>query len=377
MFTVWSKDYRHGNGCEHLAAADGAETAGIYSERLGRDRNRRPAARRILRRRDRGHCGDRPLLWRHRPTAGICWDGPRSDTNLLAGAPLAREFWTWLGLSYASIDIDGSPGSIPLDLNYDEVPTELVGRYDVVTNFGTTEHVANQLQSFKIIHDLATAGAIMLHVLPASGTPNHGLVSYNPKFFWMLGRSNGYKITFMTMGQSERDAGLPSDLLEFLELYEPQAKSDFAAFRMPVTSIVVALQKVFDTPFVAPLDVPTGAMTEHAGLRDRYWSVLKPDASFQARERDLLARIREVHSREQSLAAGEVDLAQRKRDVYEREQYVAAREWTAHMLFAPIRAMYKLRRWLHARAPRWLIAAKRKMFGIAAAKSDGTPSRGT
>ena len=77
------------------------------------------------------------------------------------------------------------------------------------------------------------------------------------------------------------------------------------------------------------------------------------------------------------MAAGEVDLAQRKRDVYEREQYVAAREWTAHMLFAPIRAMYKLRRWLHARAPRWLIAAKRKMFGIAAAKSDGTPSRGT
>ena len=311
------------------------------------------------------------------PPPAFAWNGPRSDTNLLAGAPLAREFWTWLGLSYASIDIDGSPGSIPLDLNYDEVPTELVGRYDVVTNFGTTEHVANQLQSFKIIHDLATAGAIMLHVLPASGTPNHGLVSYNPKFFWMLGRSNGYKITFMTMGQSERDAGLPSDLLEFLELYEPQAKSDFAAFRMPVTSIVVALQKVFDTPFVAPLDVPTGAMTEHAGLRDRYWSVLKPDASFQARERDLLARIREVHSREQSLAAGEVDLAQRKRDVYEREQYVAAREWTAHMLFAPIRAMYKLRRWLHARAPRWLIAAKRKMFGIAAAKSDGTPSRGT
>ena len=33
----------------------------------------------------------------------------------------------------------------------------------------------------------------------------------------------------------------------------------FAAFRMPENSVVVALQKVFDTPFVAPLDVPTGA----------------------------------------------------------------------------------------------------------------------
>jgi hypothetical protein len=311
------------------------------------------------------------------PPPSFAWTGPRSDTNVLAGAPLARDFWTWLGLNYASIDIDGSPGSIPLDLNYDEVPTELVGRYDIVTNFGTTEHVANQLQSFKIIHDLATAGAIMLHVLPASGMPNHGLVSYNPKFFWMLGRSNGYKIAFMTMGQSERDAGLPHDLVEFLTLYEPQAKSEFAAYRMPVTSVVVALQKVFDTPFVAPLDVPTGATTEHVALRERYWSVLKPDLSFQARERDLHARIMEVYNREQSLAAKEADFERRKRDVHDREQYVAAHERAAHMLVAPISAMRKLRRWLHARSPRWLIAAKRRMFGITGARSGGTPSRRT
>jgi hypothetical protein len=311
------------------------------------------------------------------PPPSFAWTGPRSDTNVLAGAPLAREFWTWLGLNYASIDIDGSPGSIPLDLNYDKVPVELVGRYDIVTNFGTTEHVANQLQSFKIIHDLAATGAIMLHVLPAGGAPNHGLVSYNPKFFWMLGRGNGYKIAFMTMGQSDRDAGLPDDLVEFLALYEPLAKSEFVAYTMPVTSVVVALQKVFDTPFVAPLDVPTGTTTEHAALRDRYWSVLKADVSFPARERDLLARVSEVYNREQSLAAKEADLERRKRDVYDREQFVAAHEWAAHMLVAPIRAVHKLRRWLHARAPRWLISAKRKMFGTAGTKSDGTRSRGT
>ncbi len=311
------------------------------------------------------------------PPPSFAWTRPRSDTNVLAGAPLARAFWTWLGLSYASIDIDGSPGSIPLDLNYDEVPTEFIGKYDVVTNFGTTEHVANQLQSFKIAHDLATPGGLMLHVLPTSGDLNHGLVSYNPKFFWMLGRSNGYKIVFMTMGQSERNSGLPQNLLEFLALYEPQAEKNFATFRMPVTSIVVALQKVFDTPFVAPLDVPTGTTTEHAALRERYWSVLKPDLSFQARERDLLARIGEVYNREQALAAKETDFEQRKRDVYEREHYVAAHEWTARTLVAPARATHKLRRWLHDRAPRWLISAKRKMFGTAGAKSDGTRSPGT
>ena len=56
------------------------------------------------------------------PPPAFAWNGARSATDLLAGAPLARAFWTWLGLDYASIDIDGSPGSIPLDLNYDEVP---------------------------------------------------------------------------------------------------------------------------------------------------------------------------------------------------------------------------------------------------------------
>ena len=33
--------------------------------------------------------------------------------NILAeNAPSARAFWLWLGFVYASIDIDGSPGSI-------------------------------------------------------------------------------------------------------------------------------------------------------------------------------------------------------------------------------------------------------------------------
>jgi len=74
--------------------------------------------------------------------------------HLDSNAPPARDVWTWLGYEYAAVDIDGSPGSIPLDLNFDEVPGKLKKRFQLATNFGTTEHVANQLQAFKIIHDL-------------------------------------------------------------------------------------------------------------------------------------------------------------------------------------------------------------------------------
>jgi hypothetical protein len=103
--------------------------------------------------------------------------------HLAADAPPARDFWQWLGFDYAAIDIDGSPGSIPLDLNYDSLPPEAVGKYHLVTNFGTTEHVANQLNAFKIIHELTVVTGLMIHHLPIQGMLNHGLVNYNVKFF--------------------------------------------------------------------------------------------------------------------------------------------------------------------------------------------------
>ena len=42
-----------------------------------------------------------------------------------SAAPSARMLWDWLGFEYAAIDIDGTPGSIPLDLNFDVRPTSL------------------------------------------------------------------------------------------------------------------------------------------------------------------------------------------------------------------------------------------------------------
>src|SRR4051794_26282639 len=59
-------------------------------------------------------------------------------------APFARDFWEWLGCTYMAADVDTSPHTIPLDLNFDDVPLEHRGKYHLVTNFGTTEHIANQ-----------------------------------------------------------------------------------------------------------------------------------------------------------------------------------------------------------------------------------------
>ena len=42
---------------------------------------------------------------------------------------------------------------------------------------------------------------------------NHGLFSYNPKFFWMLARSNGYAIELMSVRPVPSDAPVPANIV--------------------------------------------------------------------------------------------------------------------------------------------------------------------
>jgi hypothetical protein len=97
-----------------------------------------------------------------------------------------------------------------LDLNYDEVPAENRGRYDLVTNFGTTEHVVNQLNAFKIIHDLTAPGGVMIHELPAQGQIDHGFFAYNPKFFHKLELSNLLRNAVFRLPLDGDQVGTPS-----------------------------------------------------------------------------------------------------------------------------------------------------------------------
>jgi hypothetical protein len=210
------------------------------------------------------------------PPLSLAWQD--SVNRLDPAAPLARDFWTWLGFDYASIDIDGSPYSIPIDLNYDQVPEGCRGKYRLVTNYGTTEHVANQLNAFKIIHDLTAVGGLMVHSVPAQGMFCHGLVNYNPKFFWMLARSNGYKWLQMNYVHSSSLEPLPADVVDHVSMFDPDFSDRISRYRAADCALMVVLQKTFDVDYVAPLDVDTGQQTSNATLRKRYWTVFEPDA---------------------------------------------------------------------------------------------------
>jgi hypothetical protein len=206
--------------------------------------------------------------------------------HLDSQAPTARVFWQWLGLKYACIDIDGSPDSIPLDLNFDDAPRDALGKYDLVTNFGTTEHVANQLNAFKVIHDLAALDGLMLHFLPAQGMFNHGFINYNFKFFWMLARSNNYKCVFSDYAQAREQYSLPQNIVEFIRETNVLPDSFASECRASDGLLKVVMKKTVDIPYVPPIDVPTGTRTNIPELKRRYWSVFDPDEFERIRERE-------------------------------------------------------------------------------------------
>src|SRR5215211_7852346 len=181
------------------------------------------------------------------------------------------------GSGYAAIDIDASPGSIPLDLNFDDVPAEFKASFALVTNFGTTEHVANQLNAFKTIHDLAEVGGVMIHTVPAQGYMNHGMVNYNPKFFWMLARSNGYKWLYSNFRMSKRPYPVERNIVDEMRPFDRDIDKRFKRYRIFDGGIRIALQKVCNIAYVPPLDVPTGGSAPNETLKERYWTVFAPE----------------------------------------------------------------------------------------------------
>jgi hypothetical protein len=170
-------------------------------------------------------------------------------------APPAHTLWNWLGFSHASIDIDGSNGAIPLDLNSASVPSALVGKHHLVTNFGTTEHVANQSNAFKIAHDLTAPGGVMMHTLPAQGGFNHGLVNYNPKFFWALARANDYRWLYFDLAPDTAPHALPDNLIEAVKPFRPEIAEFAANYRVAECSFWVAFQKRNGAEYSPPMDL--------------------------------------------------------------------------------------------------------------------------
>jgi hypothetical protein len=173
---------------------------------------------------------------------------PEVDTyvnNTGTGIVSSRRLHESLGFQYDCVDIDGNFGSIALDLNFDQVPPELRGKYGLTSNHGTSEHILDQRNTFKAIHDFTAPGGLMLHALPFTVHLEHGFFNYQPNFFDALARYNSYETLGTWVG--------PDWSLSSLIPWEPRLL-EFLTLNARTTHLLVVLQrKLHDAEFCIPV----------------------------------------------------------------------------------------------------------------------------
>jgi len=178
----------------------------------------------------------------------------------------ARLLYEGLGIEYQCVDVDGRVGTLVLDLNFDSAPPEHRSRYGLVTNHGTSEHLLNQYNVFKMMHDFARPGGVMIHAVPFTVHLEHGFFNYQPNFFECLARYNSYESLGVWVGPDWQLASfIPWDplLLDFLTL---SSKTTHL--------LVVAQRKMYDREFCVPFQevyesmVPDEARSRYAMVVD-------------------------------------------------------------------------------------------------------------
>ena len=106
--------------------------------------------------------------------------------------PYISEYWKSIGVNYLSIDLNGENDSVKWNLDY-ALPTKMT--FDLVCDFGTSEHVSDFRQCLENIHNLTKPGGIVIKENPLTGNwPQHGNNYVDEQFYIELAKLNGYEI---------------------------------------------------------------------------------------------------------------------------------------------------------------------------------------
>ncbi|RJE75760.1 hypothetical protein BGP78_15525 [Pseudoalteromonas sp. MSK9-3] len=156
----------------------------------------------------------------------------------------ARSIYEGLGFTYKAIDLSGEDYSISIDLNYDNYQEE--DSFDVVTNFGTSEHIINQVNCFKAMHDACSHNGIMIHSLPFSRFFEHGFYNYNPNLFLSLALANNYEIEYFAIVEDKNGGRIQSVFHELDSFYKYE--------ELPLKDLLLycVLKKTINNPFKLP-----------------------------------------------------------------------------------------------------------------------------
>jgi SAM-dependent methyltransferase len=156
--------------------------------------------------------------------------------------------------SYHVIDMEPGENYYQQDLNE---PFNLGQQFDICINTGTSEHVFNQANFFKAMHDHTKPGGHMIHYTPCLGWIDHGFYNVQPSFFGDLALENGYDVVAAALATPKElyplDASIltPKFLAAHPDLSRAMAcavlkKGRDSAFRNPIQNLYSELRAVRD-----------------------------------------------------------------------------------------------------------------------------------
>ena len=117
------------------------------------------------------------------------------DQSYSGKTPYASIYYITKGLRYACIDLNGENEALKLDL---ENPIDHKKKYDIVTDFGTSEHIRNYYSVWKTKHDLCKLGGVIISENPKTGNwKGHGFNYPTIDFYTELAQAMGYKIHYI------------------------------------------------------------------------------------------------------------------------------------------------------------------------------------
>lgn len=171
-----------------------------------------------------------------------------------------RDHYEALGYQYVSIDCNGR-ATVCADLNVWPNKAASLEPFDVVTNFGTTEHIANQLAAFATVHHLMKPGGFAVHHIPTLHYLNHALVNVTPRFMLKLAHANGYEVVRAEIQESWLDQGLAFHYGPELDVFKG---IDVLRRSTRAAMMLVIFRKRLNGPFVVPVDCDTAPGIDQA-----------------------------------------------------------------------------------------------------------------
>ena len=181
----------------------------------------------------------------------------------------AKTFFRMMGISdYSDIDkFEDDAPCILHDLNI-PVPAELEGKFNLVIDGGTIEHIFDVRQVTENIVRMCGESGWVVHLTPSSNYVDHGFYSFSPCFFYDFYQANGFgDFTCYIMQVNPENLREPSPYFEYTygmdmrRLLDPgrQVLVFFAARKLRATGeLVIPTQGAYEP-------VPRAAALQAAG----------------------------------------------------------------------------------------------------------------